>query len=78
MVATKNGQEEEPRKDEKTDEPTWSVGDFCRAVYTEDGIEYEGKILALDESEGKKYCNVQVTNPEKFAALLKIRPTYSL
>ena len=39
---------------------SWKVGDFCRAVYSEDGVEYEGKVTSSGESEGHQYFVVQV------------------
>merc|ERR1719383_792239 len=38
---------------------SWKVGDFCRAVYSEDGVEYEGKVTSSGESEGHQYFVVQ-------------------
>ena len=38
----------------------WEVGMPCRALYAEDGQEYEGKILSIDSTEdGDKYTLVQ-------------------
>ena len=39
---------------------SWKVGDYCRAVYAEDGNEYEGKVTSSGESEGQTYYVVQV------------------
>ena len=39
---------------------SWKVGDFCRAVYSADGVEYEGKVTSSGESEGHQYFVVQV------------------
>ena len=33
----------------------WAVGEYCRATFTEDGIEYEGKLTSIEESDGNKY-----------------------
>ena len=34
----------------------WSVGEFCRATFTEDGTEYEGKLTSIEvDSDGNKY-----------------------
>ena len=57
----------EPTNPEVTEEAKdladkYKVGDFIRAVYTEDNLEYEGKIGSIDsvEEDGKKqyYANV--------------------
>jgi len=37
----------------------WEVNEYCRAVYSEDGMEYEGRIMAVGESEGYKYFTVR-------------------
>ncbi len=29
---------------------SWSVGDACRVLYSEDGFEYEGTVVSLDNS----------------------------
>ena len=35
----------------------WSAGDHCRAVYTEDGAEYEAVILSVEADEaGNRYA----------------------
>ena len=34
----------------------WAVGEYCRATFTEDGIEYEAKLTSIEvESDGNKY-----------------------
>jgi len=38
---------------------SWQVGDFCRAVFSEDGNEYEGKVTSIGESEGHNYYVVE-------------------
>ena len=35
------------------------VGDFCRAIYSEDAVEYEATVLQIEESDGHKYCLVE-------------------
>lgn len=30
----------------------WKVGDFCRTIYSEDQIEYEAKIIAINDVDG--------------------------
>lgn len=37
----------------------WSVGDACRAIFTDDGVEYEGDIISLGSSEGADYAIVR-------------------
>ena len=32
---------------EKRKKRIWNVGDICRAVYSEDGLEYEGKLVDI-------------------------------
>ena len=35
----------------------WSAGDHCRAVYAEDGAEYEAAVLSVeDDVEGNRYA----------------------
>jgi hypothetical protein len=29
---------------------SWAVGDACRVLYTEDGLEYEGSIVSMDNA----------------------------
>ena len=37
----------------------WAVGDHCRAVFQEDGVEYEGTIGSIDtDGEGNRYANI--------------------
>ena len=37
----------------------WAVGDPCRAVFQEDGVEYEGTIRSIDtDGEGNRYANI--------------------
>jgi len=42
----------------QTETVAWKVGDFCRCVYAEDGLEYEGKIEAVGSHEGSTYYTV--------------------
>jgi len=46
----------------------WSVGEFCRATFTEDGTEYEGKLTSIEvDSDGNKYgivCYLGFENEE--------------
>ena len=38
----------------------WKTGDFCRTIYLEDGIEYEGVLESVDKTEDdKKYGSVK-------------------
>ena len=37
----------------------WELGEFCRAVYSEDGVEYEAIIKSIEENDGQKYAVVQ-------------------
>ena len=30
----------------------WEVNEYCRAVYSDDGLEYEGRIMAVGERYG--------------------------
>ena len=35
----------------------WSAGDHCRAVYTEDGAEYEAAVLSVEaDAGGNRYA----------------------
>ena len=35
----------------------WSAGDHCRAVYAEDGAEYEAAVLSVEADEaGSRYA----------------------
>lgn len=37
----------------------WSVGDHCRAVFQDDGVEYEGTVRSIDtDGEGNRYANI--------------------
>ena len=37
----------------------WAVGDHCRAVFQDDGVEYEGTIRTIDtDGEGNRYANI--------------------
>ena len=46
----------------------WAVGEFCRATFTEDGTEYEGKLTSIEvDSDGNKYgivCYLGFENEE--------------
>ena len=50
----------EPEK-EKYPSPTreWCIGDEVRAVYSADGLEYEGNILSLESKDGRPFCVVK-------------------
>ena len=38
----------------------WAANDHCRAVYTEDGVEYEALVLSVDaDEEGYRYAKVR-------------------
>jgi mRNA-degrading endonuclease RelE of RelBE toxin-antitoxin system len=39
--------------------PSWEVGAFCRGVYKEDGLEYEGVIKSIETSGDGQYTIVQ-------------------
>jgi len=41
-----------------TEEVKWNVGDPCRAVFPDDGLEYEATIESLGESDGVPFANV--------------------
>lgn len=41
------------------DESKFSVGSFCRAIFSEDGQEYEAVINSINDSEGTQYCEVE-------------------
>ena len=51
VVVQKGDKEEAPR--------SWAIGDHCRAVFSEDGLEYEGKLVSMDEADGRAYGVVQ-------------------
>ena len=38
---------------------SWEIGMYCRAFYSEDGLEYEGQIKAIEGSDGDQYATVQ-------------------
>ena len=40
--------------------PQWKIGDDCRAIFQDDGLEYEGQIEEITESEGAKYATIKV------------------
>ena len=44
---------------ENKSEETWKVGMFCRAIFQEDGLEYEGTIESIDNSDDGKYALVK-------------------
>merc|ERR1712018_221816 len=37
----------------------WKVDMPCRAVFSEDGLEYEGEIIAIDSQDGAQYAIVR-------------------
>ena len=37
----------------------WSAGDHCRAVYTEDGAEYEAIVLSVKNDSGYYYATLR-------------------
>lgn len=37
----------------------WIVGDLCKALWSEDGVIYEGVVETIDESDGRKYAIVR-------------------
>ena len=37
----------------------WKAGMFCRAVFTEDGLEYEALIKSVETSDGNTYAYIQ-------------------
>ena len=40
--------------------PSFGIGDFCRAVFTDDNVEYEGILETLDVAEdGREYGTVK-------------------
>ena len=41
--------------------PEWKVGDDCRAIFQDDGLEYEGQIEEITDSDGAKYATIKVT-----------------
>ena len=41
-----------------TEEVVWNVGDPCRAVFPDDGLEYEATIESLGDTDGIPYANV--------------------
>jgi len=69
LADLKSSHGEEARKDQRNKfqllksspkKKEWEVGMPCRALYAEDGQEYEGKILSIDSTEdGDKYTLVQ-------------------
>ena len=38
---------------------SWEIGMYCRAFYSEDGLEYEGQIKTIESSDGNQYATVQ-------------------
>ena len=40
--------------------PEWKVGDDCRAIFQDDGLEYEGQIEEITDSDGAKYATIKV------------------
>lgn len=50
-----------PEYEKSKSEPVvWTKGDFCRAVYSEDGNEYEAEIESVNvDEEGNKYCQIK-------------------
>ena len=39
----------------------WSAGDHCRAVYQDDGVEYEATIVSVEaDVEGNRYATVRL------------------
>ena len=34
----------------------WSVGSDCRAVYSEDGLEYEATIMSVEKKNNRTFC----------------------
>ena len=66
---------EEQRKkySEKTKTVEWKIEMACRGVYSEDGLEYEGDIIAIESTEeGHKYATV------RFIGYGKTFPNYNV
>ena len=56
----------------------WAAGDHCRAVFREDGIEYEGTIGSIDTNgEGYRYANILYIgyNNEETQWLTELKPS---
>ena len=54
---------EQPRQDtiEKSDNnpPTWQEGKFCRGIFKQDGLEYEGIIKSIESTDDGQYALVE-------------------
>ena len=56
----------------------WAVGDHCRAVFQEDGVEYEGTIGFINANgEGNHYANILYIgyNNEETQWLTDLKPS---
>jgi len=59
-------------------EKDWSVGDHCRAVFQDDGVEYEGTVRSIDtDGEGNRYANILYIGfeNEETQWLTELKPT---
>ena len=51
---------DEPDNPQKVaDDQPWKVDMFCRGIYNEDGLEYEGLIKSIENSDDGQYAVVQ-------------------
>lgn len=48
---TGGGGEEKPESGEIGAKPVYKVGDYCRATYEDDGVDYEAKIMAIGKDQ---------------------------
>lgn len=48
---TGGGGEEKPETGEIGAKPVYKVGDYCRATYEDDGVDYEAKIMAIGKDQ---------------------------
>merc|ERR1712050_514357 len=69
---------EEPIQDatEKNATPSWQAGMFCRGIFKEDGIEYEGIVKSIESTDDGQYAVVKFIGygneePMWFQELLK-------
>jgi len=54
----------------------WSVGDLCRAKYSEDGCSYDAEIISVDHAAGScvvRYLNYGNVEEQELSSLLKMK-----